>query len=164
MPRPRALLCLNDDSCDRIYGPAERAGLDARLDWVATPLNADDFRERLANEPAAFADVQMLVSGWGCPVLDADLLNAMPQLQALFYGAGSIKRVMTDAAWDRGIRVTTAYAMNAVPVAEFTVSQIVFCLKWGYQHLWATKKTGPCTGGPTSPGPTDQRSVWSHWA
>jgi len=152
MPQPRALLCLADDSLHRIYGPAERAGLDARLDWVAPPLNREQLNQRIAADPGAFADVQVLVSGWGCPTLDADLLNAMPNLAAVFYGAGSIKNVMTDAAWDRGVRVTTAYAMNAIPVAEFAVSQIVFCLKWGYQHLWAIKKAQAMTRFPGIPG------------
>jgi phosphoglycerate dehydrogenase-like enzyme len=40
---------------------------------------------------------------------------------------------MSDAAWERGIRITSAYAANAVPVAEFTLSQILFCLKNGWQ-------------------------------
>jgi len=157
MPRPRALLCLNDDALASIYSPAERADLDARLSWVAEPMNAKQLRERIAADPKAFADTEVLVSGWGCPALDAELLAAMPNLATVLYGAGSIKRVMTDAAWDRGVRVTTAYAMNAIPVAEFTVSQAVFCLKWGYQHLRDMKKTkagGRKAGTPGAYGST----------
>lgn len=137
MPRPRALYCLDHENLPRIYGPAQRVALAERLDFVAEPRSAEELR----GDFSVLKDVELLVTGWGAPAIDAELLAAAPELAAVFYGAGSIKKVMTDAAWDRGVRVTTAYAMNAVPVAEFSVSQIVFCLKWGYQHLWEMKRS-----------------------
>ena len=41
---------------------------------------------------------------------------------------------MTDAAWDRGLLVTTAAAANAVSVADYTASMIHLCLKRVWQH------------------------------
>ncbi len=38
------------------------------------------------------------------------------------------------------IPITSAYAANAVPVAEYTLSQILFCLKRGWQHALAIKR------------------------
>ena len=148
MPRPRALYCLAPKDLPRIYGPAQRAALAERLEFVAEPRSAEELRRDLS----VLNDVELLITGWGAPALDAGLLDAAPRLAAVFYGAGSIKKVMTDAAWDRGLRVTTAYAMNAVPVAEFSASQIVFCLKWGYQHLQAMKATRSRARLPGIPG------------
>jgi phosphoglycerate dehydrogenase-like enzyme len=60
----------------------------------------------------------------------------------VFYGAGSIRGFATDAAWDRGILITSAYAANAIPTAEFALSQILFSLKRGWFHALAIKRDG----------------------
>jgi phosphoglycerate dehydrogenase-like enzyme len=49
---------------------------------------------------------------------------------------------MTDAAWDRGILVTSAYAANAIPTAEYALSQILFSLKRGWYHALEIERTG----------------------
>jgi phosphoglycerate dehydrogenase-like enzyme len=46
---------------------------------------------------------------------------------------------MTDAAWKRGVRITTAAAANAVPVAEFVLSQTIFSLKRGWEYIRLAK-------------------------
>jgi phosphoglycerate dehydrogenase-like enzyme len=43
-----------------------------------------------------------------------------------------VKGYLTDAVWERGIRVCGAWGANAIPVAEWTFAQIVLCLK----HAW----------------------------
>ena len=74
----------------------------------------------------------MILSGWGMAKMDEAFLAAAPKLKAVFYGAGSIRYFMTDAAWDRGILVTSAYAANAIPTAEFALAQILYALKRGW--------------------------------
>lgn len=44
-----------------------------------------------------------------------------------------MKSLLSDNIWERGITITTANSVNAVPVAEFTLSQILFSLKNGWQ-------------------------------
>jgi phosphoglycerate dehydrogenase-like enzyme len=43
----------------------------------------------------------------------------------------------TEAFWDRGITITSAYGANAVPVAEYTLSTIILSLKkfWKYAEM-----------------------------
>jgi phosphoglycerate dehydrogenase-like enzyme len=67
-------------------------------------------------------------------------LAAAPKLKAVFYGAGSIRYFATDAAWDRGITICSAWAANAVPVSEYTLSQILFSLKRGWHHALTIKR------------------------
>jgi phosphoglycerate dehydrogenase-like enzyme len=85
-------------------------------------------------------------------VLDEAFLASVPNLQAVFYGAGSIKKIVTDAFWNKDIPITSSYAANAVPVAEYTLSQVLFCLKRGWQHALAVKREGRYTGRLAVPG------------
>lgn len=70
-------------------------------------------------------DVELLVTGWGCPPLDATVLAAAPQLRAVVHTAGSVRGHVTEECWARGIEVTSAAAANALPVAEYAVAMIL---------------------------------------
>ncbi len=52
----------------------------------------------------------------------------------MFYGAGSVKYFITPLTWERGVRVVSAYAANAIPVVEFTLAQILSGLKQTWQE------------------------------
>jgi len=75
------------------------------------------------------AAARVLVTGWGAPPLDAAVLDRLPDLELVAHAAGSVRGVVTGAAWRRGIRVSTATAANAVSVADFTAAQIHLSLK-----------------------------------
>ncbi len=90
--------------------------------------------------PEILSEIDAIFSGWGMTPLDEILLAAAPRLKVIFYGAGSIHGFATDAAWDRGITITSAWAANAVPVAEYTLSQIIFSLKRGWYHALTIKR------------------------
>jgi phosphoglycerate dehydrogenase-like enzyme len=83
----------------------------------------DDFTS--AEARAVLRDVEVLVTGWGCPPLDGAALAAAPRLRAVVHTAGSVRGHVTEACWERGIAVTSAAAANAVPVAEYTVAMIL---------------------------------------
>jgi phosphoglycerate dehydrogenase-like enzyme len=74
-------------------------------------------------------DATAAISGWGTPQFDTILLEHAPRLQLIAHSGGSVKGIVTPAVFERGIRVTTAAAANAVPVAEFTVAMMVAMLK-----------------------------------
>ena len=126
----KAIYCLDRTSFELIYGDDERMSI-AELVDVAYPLQ-DAFGIR--ETPGQFADVEIILSGWGGPILDQSLLDALPKLKLILYGAGSVKYMLTDEFWERNIKITSAYAGNAVPVVEFTLSQILFGLKNGWQQ------------------------------
>ena len=105
--------------------------------------------EQLRDRPEALGGVDVLLSGWGGPRLDADLLAHADRLKAFFYGAGTMKALMSDAAWDRGLLVTSAFAANAVPVAEFTLAQVILCLK----NVWRTASTSRFAAATPRPEP-----------
>ena len=78
---------------------------------------------------AVLAEADVIVGHWGCPPLDAAMLNRAPRLRLFAYAAGTVKMTLTDAVWDRDIRVTSGANANAEPVAEFTLAAILFANK-----------------------------------
>ncbi|HLV36706.1 MAG TPA: hydroxyacid dehydrogenase [Spirillospora sp.] len=134
----KGLFILGADNYERIYGPAEREDIHQLVEIYAPPQTAAD----VAANPAILQDADLIFSGWGGPCMDADFLAAAPRLKAVFYGAGSVRGIVTDAFWESGIVITSAAAANAIPVAEFTLSQIIFCLKHGWYHALEMKRKG----------------------
>jgi phosphoglycerate dehydrogenase-like enzyme len=126
----KGLYILAPHAFEAIYGPDERADIARLIDIPAKAMTSD----QVANNPKVLKDVAVILSGWGGPTLDQQFLDAAPNLQAVFYGAGSIKTMVTPAFWIKNIPITSSYAANAVPVAEFTLAQILLSLK----RLWAT--------------------------
>ncbi len=126
--RLKGLFVLDAPSADLIYGPEERRDIGEFVDFLGRPQTA----ESILADPEMLADVEVIFSGWGGPTMDEKFLTAAPNLRAVFYGSGSIRRITSDAFWDRGILITSAYAANAVPVAEYTLSTILLSLK----HFW----------------------------
>ncbi len=74
-------------------------------------------------------EAQVLVTGWGCPMLTPEVLRAAPKLQLIAHAAGTVKYTVDPTAYAAGIRVTHAAEANAVPVAEFTLAAILFANK-----------------------------------
>jgi phosphoglycerate dehydrogenase-like enzyme len=114
--------------------------------WVLPDLFPADLLERLRTlvrlEPgvaltsfgtkeaaAVLRDVDVLVTGWGCPRIDGAVLAAAPRLRAVIHAAGSVKGHVDPAVFARGVTVSSAAQANAVPVAEYTVAAIVFAAK-----------------------------------
>ncbi len=151
-PLKKGLIAMRKDKVESIYGPELLAAIARRVDLVRPdPVP----REELEKNPDILRDVEVIFSGWGAPLMDETFLNAAPKLQAVFYGAGSIRYFTTEAFWDRNILVTSAYAMGAVPVAEYTLATILLSLKNVWHYALGIKRRGanmvpwhtPCAGG-----------------
>jgi phosphoglycerate dehydrogenase-like enzyme len=87
--------------------------------------------------PDVLRNTEVIFSGWGAPRMDDEFLQHAPKLQAVFYAGGSVRYFVTEAMWRRGIRLTTAQAINAIPVAEYAVSSLLLGLKrfWHYARV-----------------------------
>jgi len=97
---------------------------------AATRLDPDLTIADLDDAPAGLLDeVEILITGWGAPRLGRAELDRMPRLRAIVHAAGTVKGHLDDAAWDRGILVTSAASANAYPVAEYTLAMILLAGK-----------------------------------
>ncbi|MFJ8789827.1 hydroxyacid dehydrogenase [Streptomyces sp. NPDC102462] len=121
-PRPRAALAMSRDAAAAVLDPAALAALGAICD-LAGPPALDDLSTPRAR--SVLADVDLLVTGWGCPPLDTAVLAAAPRLRAVVHTAGSVRGHVTEACWERGIEVSSAATANALPVAEYTLGMIL---------------------------------------
>jgi phosphoglycerate dehydrogenase-like enzyme len=89
----------------------------------------DETRLASVADLVALEQAEVVLSGWGCPPLDALLLARAPELRAIVHAAGGVKGHVTDACWDRGLLVSTAAGANAEPVAEYTLARILLANK-----------------------------------
>lgn len=117
MPPPVEGLIFDDGLRRRLQAIAELED-----DHPVFPLDDEAAAERLAR-------AEVLLTSWGCPPLDAAVLDRAPALRLVVHAAGTVKPFVTPALWERGIRVSSAAAANAVPVAEFTLGAILLAGK-----------------------------------
>ncbi len=79
------------------------------------------------------SDCEIGFATWGMPKFTKEEIEKyMPKLKILFYSAGTVQ-YFARPFLDCGVRVFSAFAANAVPVAEYTFSQIVLATKGFFQ-------------------------------
>jgi len=125
MQKPKGLFVC--DAWRVIYDDETIAKIKDKVDIYDKPYSAAEIRANMA----ALRDCEVIFSGWGVPVMDAAFIAAAPNLKFIFYGAGSVKCFVTDAMWDAGVRVCSAWGANALPVAEYTLAHILLALGGG---------------------------------
>jgi phosphoglycerate dehydrogenase-like enzyme len=82
----------------------------------------------------------VIFSGWGGPLMNTEFLALASHLQAVFYGAGAVRHLLSEAFWERNITITTANAANAIPVSEYTIAHILLGLKRAIIQASETKR------------------------
>jgi phosphoglycerate dehydrogenase-like enzyme len=148
MQRLRGLYILNEDAHRLIYGPSERGAIEQYVEMVGPPQT----RLSIAENKGMLKDVEVIFSGWGAPTFDEKLLDAAPKLRVLFYGSGTVGYCLTPAVWDRGILVTTAIVANSIPVAEYTLANILLSLKRARPLAGQTRQQRRFPARDTAPG------------
>ncbi|KAB8165696.1 hydroxyacid dehydrogenase [Streptomyces sp. 3MP-14] len=120
--RPAALFALDGAHLPLLFPPDLLTALDAvvEIDPSLVVRDFDDPRVR-----PLLPGVEILLTGWGCPAISPDVLDALPRLHTLVHTGGTVKRLVSPALWDRGIAVSSAAAANALPVAEYALGMIL---------------------------------------
>jgi len=121
MTRVPALLAMEST---RLVGDLFAADTRARLEHLVA-LHDTVLTPDIPAVPVSTADTEILITGWGAPRLDEAMLDHWPRLKLVVHAAGSVKRQVTPAVWERGIRVSSAASANAMPVAEYTLAAIL---------------------------------------
>lgn len=113
-----------------VYPEPVLKAIGERVEWTGSPvLFAEWGIGETARNPPVDPAAEVIFSTWGMVKLDEAFLDDHPNLKAVFYGAGTVRGFVGEASWRRGIRIFSAALANAVPVAEFTVGQILLGLK-----------------------------------
>lgn len=128
--RPRGAIALAPpELLDRLFAADLRAELDTILDVdgeVLTDLHTTEALARLA-------EVEVLLTGWGCDRIDDVVLDAAPKLRAIVHTGGSVAAHLGPEAGRRGIACSNAGAANATPVAEYTLAMILLANKAAFR-------------------------------
>lgn len=120
-------LCEKDAEIFRVYDQETCDALQALTGIEKKLYNKAD----ILNSPSQFAQVELIFSTWGMPQFtEEEIKTYLPQLKYVFYGAGSVQKFARPFL-NCGIKVFSAWAANAIPVAELTVAQIILANK-GY--------------------------------
>lgn len=127
--RPVAVLAMRDDLVGQIFPDPVLARLTDVVDCDPTAIFT-----AAAEPPPALAAAQILLTGWESPRLDAAVLAAAPQLRLVVHAAGSVKQLTTPELFAAGVTVSSAVAVNARPVAEFTVASIVLATRRVFRY------------------------------
>ncbi len=121
-------------SIERVYAQGRSDNLRAKVDLYPHVVGRANWAEHVDN----LRDVEVAFSTWGMPPLDGEHLRALPSLRAVFYAAGSVQ-AFARPFLQRDIAVVSAWAANAVPVAEFTLSQILLSCKGYFRNARACR-------------------------
>ncbi len=96
------------------------------LESVINGKNPERYRSELATVKYAF-------STWGMPNFTVEEIKEyFPSLECVFYAAGSVQAFARNFL-ACGVRVFSAWTVNAIPVAETVFAQITLCNK-GFFH------------------------------
>lgn len=82
------------------------------------------------------------ITSWGCPPLDEELLGEASKLRAVIHAAGTVKGIVTQAVWERGIRVSSANGPLGVGVAETALGLTIASLKQMWTLVASTRSGG----------------------
>ncbi len=110
----------------RVYAQGRREQVEAQTNLYPHIVSGVDFEQ---HAPQLY-DLDVIFSTWGMPPLTAAQVAQLPKLKALFYAAGSVQNFARPFL-EHEILVVSAWQANGVPVAEFTLAQILLANK-GY--------------------------------
>jgi phosphoglycerate dehydrogenase-like enzyme len=123
---PQAAFFGDENQIARVYAQGRRAQVETQTRLYPDVVNLKNFDEHTPQ----LGDVEVIFTTWGMPKLEAAHLKELPNLKAVFYAAGSVQNFARPLI-ESGITVVSAWQANAVPVAEFTLAQILLANK-GY--------------------------------
>jgi len=110
-----------------VYGEEVRKQLSELIALDETVYDKDN----LNLDPRAASQAEIIFSTWGMPQFnEEEIRQCFPNVKIIFYAAGSVQAFALPFL-KCGIRIVSAWAANAIPVAEFTFSQIILANK-GY--------------------------------
>ncbi len=159
MSKPTVALIFSHDFQRQVISPETREQMSAAFD-----LRSPDQPGKITPEIAAalLKDAEGCMTCWGSPCLDASLLKQAPKLRIAAHSAGSVKGIVSDAFFERGLVVTSAACQIAADVADFTMGLILTSMKNPMELCpamaegkWINAHLGPASG--LFKGPDDAR-------
>jgi len=121
----------------------------ATLESLGDVVWNDEDRDYTAEELVGMLPgAEAVVTSWGSPVFTPRLLEVAKSLRIVGHAAGSVKHLMPEAGYDRGIVVLSAAAVIADSVAEYTLWAMLSMQRniYPYDHLMKLERGWKASG------------------
>lgn len=139
MSRQSVAVLVGTARAKQLFEPNVWKSLQQKVDLVAhtgeRPASSDEARELLAGATAC-------ITSWGAPLFTPELLDCAPDLRLIVHAAGSIKPLVTDAVYERGITITSGAPAIGIGVAEFSLGLIICSMKNVFEVSASTREAG----------------------
>ena len=127
----KAAIFSNEPSdVDRVYNGGNREQLSKITNLYPHIINQGNISSHLKK----LRDLEVIFSTWGIFQLDDEVLSRLPELKAVFHAAGSVRNFARNLL-AKNIQVISAWRANAIPVAEFTLGQILLANKGYFRNF-----------------------------
>ena len=124
------LLSEGKENVLRVYAESVKKEIGARVSLDPNVYN----KKEITENPEIAADAEIVFSTWGMPLFTEEEIKAyFPKLKCIFYAAGTVQ-TFARPFLKSGVRIFSAWAANAVPVAELTVAEIILAGKGFYAY------------------------------
>lgn len=81
------------------------------------------------NAKALIAGADFAITSWGSPAMTEELLDLCPNLKLIAHAAGSVKSIVTDKMYDRGVRIVSAAQVLSTGVSETALGLTIASVK-----------------------------------
>lgn len=126
MPELNIVVAMTSDHAHRTLTPSLMQRLEKCGNVTFLPSSTT---HKSPENAEALAAAEVVITGTGTAMLDEDDLDRAPKLHAIVHAAGTLRPIVGESAYDRGIRLSSQAVANALPVAEYTVAMILLELK-----------------------------------
>ena len=130
MPKRAALFYDYPIEDGEVFGQGRRQTIEGLTDLYPEVIDSDNFDEHAHG----LGDVEVIFATWGMPRLTAEQLAKMPGLKAVFYAAGNVK-AFAQPLIDNDIILVGAWDINAIPVAEMALAQVILSCRGYYRAM-----------------------------
>jgi len=131
--KTKAIFATNWDNStiNRIYNDEVMQKLKGGLEFLNQTVNINNIEQfkDFTNE------CKYIFTTWGMLELSGDdIAKYFNKCEVIFYGAGSVQYFARNYL-NRGIKITSAWVANGVPVSEYAVSQILLACKGYFRNV-----------------------------
>ncbi len=122
-----------------VFGQGRRERIAELTNLYPSVITGSNFDQHAKN----LSEVEVIFATWGIPSFTDHHFSAMPNLKAVFYAAGNVK-AFAEPLINRDVTLVGAWDVNAIPVAEMCLSQILLSLRGYFRSTrrYADMKTG----------------------
>ncbi len=129
MQKPIVAITIGKKYYDRMINPK---AMDKLLEFAEIIHHPDEEPATKEDLISLLCNADAVITSWDVAPLDADVVNAATRLKALVHMGGSVKRIVSEAAWNSGLKIFSARSALAKDVAETTLALIII----GMKRIW----------------------------